>query len=166
MGLSTEQFNQMVQEHTPMLMHISLGMVKDKHEAEDRVQEALGSAWKSRDLYNADKGSEKSWLAKILKRRVVDNWRRPQPPVTTSTGDPMRVECFDLDPSQHEFCTDIREALDRLPDCIRETFLLVAVDELTHQEAADHLGIPIGTALSRVSKARHRLHRQLGDFRG
>ena len=45
----------------------------------------------------------------------------------------------------------------RLPKPLRETLLLVVVGELTHQEVADMLGIPIGTVLSRVSRARRRL---------
>jgi len=48
-------------------------------------------------------------------------------------------------------------ALGRLPDDLRETLLLVIVGELTHQEAADLQGIPLGTVLSRVSRARSRL---------
>ena len=86
--------------------------------------------------------------------------------MTTSTGDELAILSFDVDPSQNEFSTEVREALDRLPNCLRETFLLVAVQDFTHKEAATRLGIPIGTALSRVSKARKRLHDYLSDFRG
>jgi RNA polymerase sigma-70 factor (ECF subfamily) len=48
-------------------------------------------------------------------------------------------------------------ALRQLPDELRETLLLVVVGELTHQEAADLLEIPLGTVLSRVNRARKRL---------
>ncbi len=165
MELSTQQFNRMVKDHTPMLMRISVGMVGDKHEAEDLVQEAFSSAWRSRDLFEAERGSEKAWLARILKRRVVDQWRKPKPPITLTTGDPLAVLSFDDDPFQNEFSTEINDALSQLPDSMRTTFLLVAVDEFTHQEAADHLGISVGTALSRVSRARKRMHQHLGvDF--
>jgi RNA polymerase sigma-70 factor (ECF subfamily) len=53
--------------------------------------------------------------------------------------------------------------LDQLPTELRETLLLVVVGELTHQEAADLLEIPLGTVLSRVSRARTRLRDYLGS---
>jgi RNA polymerase sigma-70 factor, ECF subfamily len=51
----------------------------------------------------------------------------------------------------------MQAALAQLPVELRETLLLVVVGELTHQEAADLLGVPLGTVLSRVSRARRRL---------
>ena len=58
--------------------------------------------------------------------------------------------------------TRSRRPLNRLPDELRETLLLVVVGDLTHQEAADLLEIPLGTVLSRVSRARTRLRTLLG----
>ena len=55
----------------------------------------------------------------------------------------------------------MQRALDRLPLELRETLLLVVVGELTHQEAATLQGIPLGTVLSRVSRARSRLRTYL-----
>jgi RNA polymerase sigma-70 factor (ECF subfamily) len=55
----------------------------------------------------------------------------------------------------------MQQALGRLPEELRETLLLVVVGELTHQEAADLLEIPLGTVLSRVSRARKRLREYL-----
>ena len=55
----------------------------------------------------------------------------------------------------------MQQALGRLPDELKETLLLVVVAELTHQEAADLLDIPLGTVLSRVSRARNRLREYL-----
>jgi len=51
----------------------------------------------------------------------------------------------------------MQQALDQLLPDLRETLLLVVVAELTHQEAADVLSVPLGTVLSRVSRARKRL---------
>jgi RNA polymerase sigma-70 factor (ECF subfamily) len=51
----------------------------------------------------------------------------------------------------------MQNALSQLPRDLRETLLLVVVAELTHQETADLLSIPLGTVLSRVSRARLRL---------
>jgi RNA polymerase sigma-70 factor (ECF subfamily) len=63
----------------------------------------------------------------------------------------------DDDPFRAELSAALQAGLARLPDEIRETLLLVVVGELTHQEAADLLGVPLGTVLSRVSRGRSRL---------
>ena len=66
-----------------------------------------------------------------------------------------------VDPTANEFDDRVQGALEQLPDQLRETLLLVVVGELTHQEVADLLSIPIGTVLSRVSRARTRLRKLL-----
>jgi len=65
------------------------------------------------------------------------------------------------DPFAQEFTDEVQAALLRLPEELRESLLLVVVGELTHQEAADLLGVPLGTVLSRVSRARTRLREYL-----
>ena len=60
------------------------------------------------------------------------------------------------DPLAGELSDEMQGALNRLPVELRETLLLVVVGELTHQETADLLDIPLGTVLSRVSRARAR----------
>ncbi len=65
------------------------------------------------------------------------------------------------DPMAGEYSDDMQYALNQLPSELKETLLLVVVVELTHQEAADLLEIPIGTVLSRVSRARTRLREYL-----
>ena len=57
----------------------------------------------------------------------------------------------------NDLSDEMQGALDRLPKELRETLLLVVVGELTHQEVANLLEIPLGTVLSRVSRARRRL---------
>ena len=65
------------------------------------------------------------------------------------------------DPLANEYCDEMQAALDTLPHDLRETLLLVVVGELTHQEVADLMAIPLGTVLSRVSRARRRLREAL-----
>ena len=65
------------------------------------------------------------------------------------------------DPLRDEYTDQMQRALGRLPKELRESLLLVVVGELTHQEAADLLGVPLGTVLSRVSRGRKRLRQYL-----
>ena len=156
MALSLVEFNGMVVDHGPALYRLAYRLIGDRHEAEDMVQEAFRSAWKSRQLFRQD-GGPRAWLASILRRRVADHWRQPRPPSVVGVEHNIDVETPGEDPCRDEFTDEMQRALGRLPDDLRETLLLVVVAELTHQEASELLGIPLGTVLSRVSRARKRL---------
>jgi RNA polymerase sigma-70 factor (ECF subfamily) len=156
LALSLDQFNALVEEHAPALYRIAYRMIGDRHEAEDMVQEAFRSAWKSRAAYEPGRG-DRAWLASILRRRIVDRWRRiTLPTVTIGDAQPEQGVAGE-DPLAGDYTDQMQLALAQLPAELRETLLLVVVGELTHQEVADLLEIPLGTVLSRVSRARRRL---------
>ena len=156
LALSQAEFNRLVTDHGPALYGLAYRLVGDRHEAEDLLQETYRSAWKSRRLFEPGR-SERAWLAAILRRRAADRWRRRG--VALRLGVPPQLEpgCADVDPFSNEYGDEMQRALDRLSEELRETLLLVVVGELTHQEAAHLLGVPLGTVLSRVSRARGRL---------
>ena len=160
MALSLGEFDGMVTDHGPAMYRLAYRLVGDRHEAEDVVQEAFRSAWKSRQSFRAD-GGARAWLASILRRRVADHWRRPRVRTVLGNERDLEVEQSDDDPTENELTDEMQRALGRLPDELRETLLLVVVAELTHQEAADVLSVPLGTVLSRVSRARKRLREYL-----
>lgn len=160
MALSLADFNRMVTHHGPTLYRMAFRMMGDRHEAEDVTQEAFRSAWKSRKLFRSG-GGERAWLVSILRRRVADYWRRPKPPTVLAAQRNVEVEYAGEDPLRDEFTDEMQRALGRLPEELRETLLLVVVAELTHQETAEVLNVPLGTVLSRVSRARKRLREYL-----
>lgn len=156
MALSRAAFQELVEEHAPALYRLAYRLTGQGHDAEDIVQETLRSAWTSRDRFDPNRGG-RAWLAAILRRRVVDRWRRVGRSPTIG-GDPAwEVAVEAADPLAHELTDEMQLALMQLPDELRESLLLVVVGELTHQETADALGVPLGTVLSRVCRARQRL---------
>jgi len=76
-------------------------MVGDQHEAEDLVQEAFRSAWKSRRLFRPG-GGERAWLASILRRRVVDQWRRAKQPTPLGGENTIEIALPPEDPTRDE----------------------------------------------------------------
>jgi RNA polymerase sigma-70 factor, ECF subfamily len=159
LALSQAQFQRWVDDHGPALYRIAYRMVGDRHEAED-VQDAFRSAWKSRQSFEPGRG-ERAWLVAILRRRVVDFWRRSTPLSVVSAETVLDVGVNADDPLANDYSDEMQHALASLPNELKETLLLVVVAELTHQEAADLLQIPLGTVLSRVSRARARLREVL-----
>ena len=165
LALTQADFNRLVEEHGPVLYRIAYRMLGDSHEAEDVVQEAFRSAWRSRSRYVRGRG-DRAWLASILRRRVIDMWRRHPPPIPLGGDGAPEIGVPPVDPFAEEFTDEVQAALLRLPEELRETLLLVVVGDLTHQEVADLLGIPLGTVLSRVSRARTRLREYLLSYAG
>jgi RNA polymerase sigma-70 factor (ECF subfamily) len=78
-----------------------------------------------------------------------------------TSADAIEIEVAAENHLAGEYTDEMQAALARLPTDLRETLLLVVVGELTHQETADLLKIPLGTVLSRVSRARARLREYL-----
>lgn len=156
MALARADFVGLIDEHAPALYRLAYRLVGDAHDAEDVVQETLRSAWKSRLNFGQGRG-QRAWLVTILRRRVVDRWRRVRKNPVLAGEFFLEVPVEPDDLTNNEFTDEMQHALSRLPHTLRESLLMVVVGELTHQETADALGIPLGTVLSRVSRARQRL---------
>ncbi|WP_028006659.1 sigma-70 family RNA polymerase sigma factor [Solimonas flava] len=151
-----------LRELLPALRRFALGLARDAGDADDLVQACLERAlsrWRTR----RPDGELRAWLFSILYRQFVDaqrrsrRWRRVFEPYV---GD----EPGALAPSAEDtvLAQDALAALGRLPAEQRALLLMVAVEGLAYQEAADALGVPIGTVMSRLSRARQR-YRELMD---
>lgn len=157
-------FDTWLGDHVAVLYRVAYRLLGDAHDAEDVLQDTFRSAWTSRDLFDSSR-SQRAWLMAILRRRVADHWRRREGREAPA-GDLPHPAVPAGDPFGDELSGAMQQALARLPEELRETLLLVVVGELTHQEAADLQGIPLGTVLSRVSRARSRLREFLLPPRG
>lgn len=147
-------------DHVSVLYKVAYRLLGNAHDAEDVLQDTFRSAWTSRHLYDGDRG-ERAWLMAILRRRVADHWRRHGPRMGCLDTPDTLMATTAATPFADELSGAMQRALERLPQELRETLLLVVVGELTHQEAADLQGVPLGTVLSRVSRGRSRLRQLL-----
>jgi RNA polymerase sigma-70 factor (ECF subfamily) len=159
-ALTRGEFADLIHEHAAALYRIAYRLVGECHDAEDVVQETLRSAWTCRERFEHGRG-QRAWLATILRRRVIDRWRRVGRRLVLVGDGSLDVAVDGTDPLVDEFTDEMQHALSALPCELRESLLLVVVGELTHQETANVLGIPLGTVLSRVSRARERMRRHL-----
>jgi RNA polymerase sigma-70 factor (ECF subfamily) len=143
-------------------------LTRNDHDAEDVVQDAYLRAFTYRDTFRGEGAdSARAWLLAIV-RNTAHSWRR-------RAGRSALVTEFDE--SQHsESVADehpeamllrgaarelLRRALDRLPPEFREVIVLRELEGLSYREIGEVVGVPAGTVMSRLSRARERLQRAL-----
>ncbi len=151
-------FAELVRRHQDRLWAVALRTLGDREEAADAVQDALISAYRSADRFRGD-SAVTTWLHRIVVNACLDRVRRRRvrPTVPLSeVADPPAVP-FDADAAM-----DVRAGLARLPADQRVALVLVDVQGYPVAEAAEILGVPVGTVKSRCARGRARLAALLG----
>ena len=147
-------FLHQVEDAIPALRRFARALTRDRDRADDLVQDCLERAVAKRHLWRGD-GSVEAWLFRILLNRHRDLRRRAPAP-----GWLVAVEDLPAEPQRqggqeaHLALREVEAALARLPPEQREALLLVALEELSYDEAALALSIPRGTLMSRLARAR------------
>lgn len=144
----------------PRLRRYARALLGGRADADDLVQDTVERGWNKLDSWR--RGSDmRAWLFGIMHNLHVDEQRRPA--LRTEPLDAL--DDHDLPPSAPDGNTaegrlalrDMDHALRQLPPEQREVLLLVALEEMTYDEVAATLNIPLGTVMSRLSRARERL---------
>ena len=145
------------------LRRFAMGLCHDPHLADDLVQDCLERAISRWHLRNED-GNLKAWLFTILHNEFIDGRRRLARRGTAGSLDDLAIEPAVLgDQEDNLRVKDVMAAVDRLAEDHRALILLIGVEELSYEEAATVLGIPIGTVMSRLSRARAKLRQHLTE---
>lgn len=158
-----EIFEAEAMQHINDLYRTALRLTRSRIDADDLVQETYMQAWKSFDQYEPGTNC-RAWLYKILFNKY-DHHRRKM--ITRAKYVTEADELvFELSPGTEpvpETLTDreVIEALNALPEHYRSVVLLADVHEFDYKEVAEILQIPIGTVMSRLSRARTRLRQAL-----
>lgn len=141
-------------DHIDALRRFAVSLTRDASDSEDLVQDTLLRAVERSDDLRAQQ-STRSWLFAILHNRFLDRRRAQMRAVRHETA--AQATRGDVTPAPQELAVrlgQLREAFGRLPAEQRQTLELVAVRGMACREAADYLEIPLGTLLSRLSRAR------------
>ncbi|RYY78695.1 MAG: sigma-70 family RNA polymerase sigma factor [Comamonadaceae bacterium] len=146
------------------LRRYARALTGDTWAADDLVQDTLERACGRWQLWTA--GTDlRAWLFTLMHNLFIDGARR----AVRQQG--QRVDIDDVadelaaPPSGAESAADLQRCLLRLPDDQREVLLLVTLQDLGYEEVARITGVPVGTVMSRLSRARSRL-RELMEGRG
>ncbi len=150
-----------LREVLPRLRRFAFSLTRHENSADDLVQSCLERALARREQHRED-ADLRAWLFQIMYRQFLDGQRRAK----RYAGLLAVFACApeELAPSAEDVALS-RSALadfSKLPAEQRALLVLVSVEGLSYQQAADALGIPIGTVMSRLSRARKTL-RALND---
>ncbi len=172
-GLETEgpispgQFRRGALAQLESLHRMAMHLCRDGNLAEDLVQETYVLALRSAGTFRAGAGSMRAWMMKILhnayrtrhrreKRLEFDTERlerEEQPSDEGLLGENARLEDLDWE----RVGGGLKAAIEGLPESLRLPFLLFAVEDLKYREIAEVLGVPMGTVMSRLARARKAL---------
>lgn len=137
--------------HIPGLRRYARLLTGDAHRADDLVQDALLRACAKWTLWRPE-SDLRAWLFTIMHNLFI-NQLRSAPPESISLDD--MVDPVHVDDAAAGI--DLDRALARLPDDQREVLLMVTVEDFSYADVARVTGVPIGTVMSRLSRARRRL---------
>lgn len=161
-------FALVVEPEIEVMLRVARGITRNAVDAEDLVQEALVRAFCGLDGF--DGRHPRAWLLTILRRTHLNMQRRQRPIVVEDAElahasrpafGPTRSLSAEEAYVSEELDGPLAAALQALDPRFRSAVVLVDVHDLSYAEAAAVLGVPVGTVMSRLSRARERLRSAL-----
>ncbi len=164
-----ERFATFVMPEIEVLLRVARTLTPNHADAEDLVQDTLIRAYRAIERF--DGAHPRAWLLTILRNTQINRTRRRRPELLDDPDHTMAmVADTGADAQSAEsiviggtFEAVVEEAFHDLPDDFRRCIELVDIDGLTYAEAAQFMGIPVGTVMSRIHRARRRMRDTLAD---
>jgi RNA polymerase sigma-70 factor (ECF subfamily) len=160
-----ERFEQVVLPHLDAAYNLARWLIRSPADAEDVVQEACLRALRFFDGFRG--GDSRAWLLKIV-RNTCYSWLKKNRPTELSEEFDETVhssevlgENAEAKLVSHANSEHVRKALETLPAGFREVLVLREIEELSYKEISDVTGVPMGTVMSSLSRARQRLREEL-----
>jgi RNA polymerase sigma-70 factor (ECF subfamily) len=139
----------------PRLRRYARALLGDRAAADDLVQDTLERGWNKLSSWQRSRDM-RTWLFGIMHNLHVDQVRKPAVPTVELDND-TPLPSFNAPQTDRLEIRDMESALKLLPAEQREVLLLVALEAMTYEEVAATLRLPLGTVMSRLSRARERL---------
>src|SRR3954447_5036087 len=173
------EFAELAMEHMPSLYSAALRMTRNPADAEDLVQETYLKAYRAFGSFQAGTNL-KAWLYRILTNTFINAYRsRKRRPEQTELDEVEDLYLYrrlggleaaaagrsaEEEVLDHFTETDVKNAIEALPEQFRMAVLLADVEGFSYKEIAEILDVPIGTVMSRIHRGRRALQKALLDF--
>ncbi|MBW8173500.1 ECF RNA polymerase sigma factor SigK [Ornithinimicrobium sp. Arc0846-15] len=164
-----DAFAQLYDLVSPRLHGLVIRVLRDVAQAEEVTQEVFLQVWRTAENYDPERGSALSWLLTLAHRRAIDRVRSAQSQSDRDLAYESRADRPPPNPTMEEVeekmaAQAVRSAVTDLGPPHQEALELAYFDGLTHREVADRLGIPLGTAKTRIRDGLRKLREQMGGL--
>lgn len=161
-------FTHLFKFFAPKIQRISCRKFPNEAQASEVVQETMSNVWKKAHLYSVDKGAPTTWVYTVMRNVTFDMLRKIQSKKEDNLSDdiwPMveSQQVQENDFTDHLESKKILSYLDNLPENQRQVVKGFYFLEMSQEQLAEHLKLPLGTVKSRLRLALAKLKLQIGD---
>lgn len=158
-------FGELYDRYADRVLALLVRLLRDRRDADDVLQETFWQVWRTAASYDAGRANPVAWMLLIARSRAIDALRRQaRRPMQELNQEPSTQR----DPANHlqmlELSDRVRNAMARLGEDQRQAIQLSYYSGMSHQEIADELSIPLGTAKTRIRQGMLKLRDLLGGL--
>lgn len=158
--LSDADFRREIEQVLPQLRAFAISLTRDRSEADDLVQDAMMKAWAARDRFQAGTNF-RAWCFVILRNLFMSERRRAKFKGAWDETSAARLLAAPASQEHPIHLNDLQRAMAALVASQREAILLVGAAGMSYEEAAQVMGVAVGTVKSRVARGRQALEAAL-----
>lgn len=160
-------FTSLFKFFAPKIQRIAAGKFSSEAQANEVVQETMTNIWRKAHLYNRDKGAPTTWVYTVMRNVTFDMLRKVQSKKEDNLSDDI-WPMIEASNAEEEVFPDhlenkaILSYLDRLPENQKQVIKGFYFMEMSQEQLAQHLNLPLGTVKSRLRLALSKLKQQIG----
>ncbi len=167
-------WEEIVSLYSRRIFNLAYRFTSSVEAADDLTQEVFIRIYKTLDQYDPKQGNLSSWLMRLARNLIIDDYRHRQRNPQNSYADDVENHTFHLravgssaqkEIERREIRAQVQEGIDKLPADLRTCVILRDIEELSYKEIVDALDIPEGTVKSRINRGRIELAKILRRMR-
>lgn len=166
-----QAFTRLFQFFAPKIKRFGINKLGSEASANELVQDTMTNVWKKAHLYNSEKGAATTWVYTVMRNAAFDMLRKVKAKAEQNIADDIwpidaalsEASDDESEYSDHLMSRHVRSQIDKLPPAQRTIVEGVYYQELSQEQLAQQLGVPLGTVKSRLRLALAKLKLHMGE---